>query len=662
MVTMRITKFSDKTDPTPHGMELSWPELVDMLKEPAVYQSINGMPLLKMATFTGNRSNETMATISGIEGDYDGQVVQPKAAYECLASVGIKAFIYTTRRSTLSKPRWRVLCPLSEELDASERTRLMERLNGALNGILAPESFTLSQSYFFGRVEGQAYHWFDTDDDGGMACIDERCFDYIQPIAKRADVVDITTGEPLGAVGGMRGIESLVDRLGRKLTTGDGKRDLLRDVIVHNRKLGCNADELWAIVQSVSDRFFDDGYDPGDVSGMIEWAFQACELDDNELSLDDFQDLPGTPAKQHPLEKLWTGDAFRKPTYLIDGVITDKLSLLAAFPGKGKTTALTMLACIASGAISVEGMTVDAPRRVIFVSEHPEQVALMIVCIAKHFDLDHNDILRRILLVDAVKMRPETLIKADWASHGVQHTINGVTRTLLPWVILDTHSATIVMDNENDNAEGGKVMAAIKQGLVTRGYPVTICAHTSKAHKHGKAEDMTTRGASAFEGDANQIIYLSADDDDNRFIEIAAGKHRFTHKAHSLQLNAHIDTIELVDEWGRRCAEDVLWTELSVLDGRDREAIEDLAEASKAERVERAKQDRRSDIELRIVNFLRGKVDVSTSTITAAISGKKTTVLEVLSAMLESGKIRLTFSGRAKLYTLEGTIDENCPF
>jgi hypothetical protein len=53
-------------------------------------------------------------------------------------------------------PRWRILCPFSTELAPALRHKMMARVNGLLGGILAPESFTLSQSYFYGRLDGGA--------------------------------------------------------------------------------------------------------------------------------------------------------------------------------------------------------------------------------------------------------------------------------------------------------------------------------------------------------------------------------------------------------------------------------------------------------------------------------------------------------------------------
>ena len=83
----------------------------------------------------------------------------PEAAAELLRQANIAALIYTSpSHHTVDKDgkylgeRWRVLCPCSASCTTTERYALLSRVNGVLGGILASESFTQSQSYYFGGV------------------------------------------------------------------------------------------------------------------------------------------------------------------------------------------------------------------------------------------------------------------------------------------------------------------------------------------------------------------------------------------------------------------------------------------------------------------------------------------------------------------------------
>lgn len=118
--------------------------------------------LLKLAT-TGDqrtakrslRHNANVLAINGVEGDYDGGRMSIDEAAKRLRKAGLAALLYTSPSHRPDAPRWRVLCPTSRPLPPAERAQLTARVNGALGGVLAGESFTLSQSYYYGRVEGQ---------------------------------------------------------------------------------------------------------------------------------------------------------------------------------------------------------------------------------------------------------------------------------------------------------------------------------------------------------------------------------------------------------------------------------------------------------------------------------------------------------------------------
>jgi AAA domain/Primase C terminal 2 (PriCT-2) len=119
------------------------------------------LPWLKLATFgdrpTGKgslRNNANVTAIDGIEGDHDSGALTPAEAADRLQRAGIAALIYTSPSHTPARPRWRVLAPLSRSMPPDHRERLCARLQGVLGGALAPESFALSQAYYYGGVDG----------------------------------------------------------------------------------------------------------------------------------------------------------------------------------------------------------------------------------------------------------------------------------------------------------------------------------------------------------------------------------------------------------------------------------------------------------------------------------------------------------------------------
>lgn len=123
------------------------------------------LPWLKFARFGELRSDagslrhdNNVVAISGIEGDYDDEQLPLDHARDALANSGVACVIYTSPSHSPDKPRWRVLAPLSQELPPERRAALVDRLNGVLGGALAAESWAISQSFYYGSVNGNPAH------------------------------------------------------------------------------------------------------------------------------------------------------------------------------------------------------------------------------------------------------------------------------------------------------------------------------------------------------------------------------------------------------------------------------------------------------------------------------------------------------------------------
>jgi hypothetical protein len=115
---------------------------------------------------------------------------------------------------------------------------------------------------------------------------------------------------------------------------------------------------------------------------------------------------------------------------------------------------------------------------------------------------------------------------------------------ILPLVVLDTKSAVLAIENENDNSEASAMMAALKQGFDR--LPIWLIGHVAKPLLE-KNERLTSRGAGAIEGDANQTLFLIKDGE-KRFLK--QGKTRFEPKWPELEIFSYTrETIE-VDEFG----------------------------------------------------------------------------------------------------------------
>lgn len=161
---MLVTFFDSPAAPTKRESDLDLPALRALVLATSA-PAKSDLPWLKLARFGDQRSrkgslrnNVNVIAISGVEGDYDGGYMDPATAVAALDAYGVQALVYTSPSHEPNAPRWRVLCPTSRPLPPAERAGLVARLNGVLGGVLARESFTLSQAYYFGRIGAGAGH------------------------------------------------------------------------------------------------------------------------------------------------------------------------------------------------------------------------------------------------------------------------------------------------------------------------------------------------------------------------------------------------------------------------------------------------------------------------------------------------------------------------
>ena len=262
----------------------------------------------------------------------------------------------------------------------------------------------------------------------------------------------------------------------------------------------------------------------------------------------------------------------KAPKMILPRVIQYGATVLASYPGTGKTTAVTSLALVVAGAYKHANLSIMQPRHIVYLSEHPEQVEQILSALITEGVVDNAVARERFHLVDTCRVQPADLppIARRWADDWTESlTRNGVTVDWPPWVVIDTAAATLHIENENDNAEWSAAISVWKQQCA--GLPLLMVAHTSKAHKHGKAEDMTVRGASSIEGDVTQVIVLAKDETGDRYLEIAGPKHRFETDISAIRLASYLATVNTVNEFGEPVLTPTRYVELEPLTQDDRQ-------------------------------------------------------------------------------------------
>jgi predicted P-loop ATPase len=163
--TVRVTFFNDEYATTFSTQELPLPALRDLILK-AKGKTKADLPWVKLARFGDKRKpkedgtpgnclrwDDNVTAIDGVESDYDKERMSFEEAVAALKDMNVRGIVYTTPTHTEAKPRWRYLLPLSRKYPPEMRAKFLARVNGKLDKIFANESFTLSQSYYFGRAE-----------------------------------------------------------------------------------------------------------------------------------------------------------------------------------------------------------------------------------------------------------------------------------------------------------------------------------------------------------------------------------------------------------------------------------------------------------------------------------------------------------------------------
>ena len=162
--TVTVTFLADKSGIKLRTENLTLEQLRDDIQTTNAAEK-GQLPWLKLASFGSKRTkkgslrhDKNVLRISGVEVDYDGETISIEIATATTTAAHLRALLYTSPSHSADRPRWRILLPTSRPLTPAERTKLVARVNGLFDGQLAPESFTLSQGFFYGSINGNPEH------------------------------------------------------------------------------------------------------------------------------------------------------------------------------------------------------------------------------------------------------------------------------------------------------------------------------------------------------------------------------------------------------------------------------------------------------------------------------------------------------------------------
>lgn len=542
------TELPDKTGLTMTAHTGTWLELINRFETVGTFPGKDSCPLIKGAIFGDKRSangslrtNENVQAITFIEGDYDGEIVTMEQAQAMLERRGIKALIYPSPSNGLVNPphshggpRWRVIALLAMTRPPADRAGLVARLNGALGGILAGESFTLSQGYFFGDTKTNDYRvlvTFDNPEEG--TCIDD--LDALDEIAKGKTMVPTTPSAPSRANAAPQrpanADPAVIRDLRSALTALRADDRVLWVAVGHALKtLGEQGRSLWLEWSQTSAKYEAqdaatkwDSFNPTNTghksvfakAQAAGWVNPASKVNSASLTIDNETGEILPPM----LKPVSVSDVHTNPSqppqfvwddYLPRGVVT----LMGAHGGTGKSTIALMLGvCTALGRPLFGVDTVQCKTLFVSLEDSAHIVRHRLAFICSLWDINPASLDGKLHIVDGTE-NPE-LFSAD--SRGAGETT--ATYSELRELVQFEDVGLVVVDNASDAYGGDEIqrrqVRAFIRALVDvarlNNCAVMLLAHVDKATSRARNAEGGEgySGSTAWHNSARSRLFMT---------------------------------------------------------------------------------------------------------------------------------------------------------
>lgn len=370
-----VTIFADKFGTrimTAKGMTM--PEVEEMIRiKPRRLK--DELPLLKFAEFGDQRTPEAQSLrhdanvvrVTGIEGDCDDDITPMQDAVDRLKAAGIAALFYTSAsHMAQGKGRWRVLCFLKTPIEGPEDELRAKRkhwvgvLNAYLGGVLKGESFSLSQSYYFGPLAGKLPPVIKRIDG---KCIDELS-DNPEPLFSKSNGAagHAVASEPKSKDASHSA--DLLHKVRADMLAGMDDEDIIEKYVTshpHCTKFKKADKAVRAVARCIERTRNSDGW-------QGPKAMQGEEFGGERV--------PATPKKKASLIVENAGDLEEMaiewivPNYFPRGM----LSAIAGYGGEGKSIILTtIMAALSQGKNFINGQPLPKPISMLIITEEAFQ-------------------------------------------------------------------------------------------------------------------------------------------------------------------------------------------------------------------------------------------------------------------------------------------------
>jgi AAA domain len=291
------------------------------------------------------RYNEAVVKITGIELDYDAKKIPFDDAIAVIKEAGLAALLFTSSSYTDENPKWRILLPTSKPLPPAERSKFVARMAGLFGSdIFSSETWTLSQSYYYGCVTGRPQPRIVITDGDHIDLRDDLDDGAISKVQDKAG----TTADD----------GSDWEELISNIITGDNYHTAIVALAAKLFKSGMSAGAIVNHIRALMDAStgpHDDRWEHrrSDIPRAVAWAKKKYERESKSTNI-----IRAADVVIRPKDWLWEGHLMRGSQEMVTGI-----------PGLGKSQVqICYVACVTTGRPWPNGAAGCAPANVIMMT------------------------------------------------------------------------------------------------------------------------------------------------------------------------------------------------------------------------------------------------------------------------------------------------------
>ena len=325
------------------------------------------------------------------------------------------------------------------------------------------------------------------------------------------------------------------------------------------------------------------------------------------------------------------GGVVEAPEFVIDDLLIAGTVVIAGERGLGKTSVMVPLLMCVTWLMKRYPLTASIRRKVVYIAEDVSQVRRIIAAMVDDGMLDPAEVDEWFKIVETKRLAPEFIVGVvphlD-ALYTLNERADGGTYSAPPVVCIDTTNATIDLANISDNSEVSRAVSTLREAFGS--IPLALIGHVSKATRQDAAK-LSFVGAGSWEGDTQQSLYLTWEDDKRYLI---LGKKRFEADATEYLIQSHCGQMTAQDKLGREVTIKCFY---GVPEATTREAREEAKHAAAVEQ----KQATQGRIDSDILKLVGKQPGITKAKLERGVGGNRKQVSDAVTELVEEGLIRV---------------------